>query len=250
MKKIFKRVLVFVLALSLSLCLCSCANLDDIKRERATYLNNTKTEIEFRDTKYKLLDKNISNYLISYSLGDNARVVTNDVPLLLTEMMGKAMYYSEKDTRLVMVEELFYCREDTYDYATKLIKDNVFDYVCVEFYDYKTDTLKIKMLDKRIIDVVDEVIETVQPLDDFPRDENRTYESVSVRATDKEAMFMHGLFNVEKLLDGRYFITMDNLADDIYGYIAPKKYADVFEPLFPEPIKMEVETGEEYGMYL
>lgn len=239
MKKTVKIFISVALVLALSLSLCSCVDLDAIKNTRVSYIGENQTRVKFQGNTYKQLDKNISDYLYTYEIPETGYAVKEDVPLLLTQSLGKWVSFNSTDTRIIQIEETYYCREDIYDYATKLIEKNEFEYPCFMNYDYKTGESTIKMLDKKILDVVDEVIHNTAPLSKSPDDENRTLMWATVLTTDKEALFVHDLFDVEKLTDGSYLITMANLADDIYGYIVPKVHANLFEPLFEEQMKYE-----------
>lgn len=233
MKKALKILLALALTLSLSLCLCSCIDLDEIRKTRVSYIGESQTEVTFRGNTYKQLDTKISEYLSSYELPDTAYATKDEVPLLLTEMFSEWVSYSENDTRLIQVEGIYYCREDLYQYAKDLLEKNEFEYPCFKYYNFETGEETLKMLDKSFIDTVNKIIDTVEPSKDYPDTYDMVTNVVTIMATDKEGLFMHGLFYVEQLEDG-YFISMDNLADDIAGYIVPQKYHSQFEDLFPE----------------
>ena len=229
MKKALKILLALALTLSLSFCLCSCIDLDEIRKTRVSYIGEGQTEVVFRGNNYKQLDPKISEYLSSYELPDTAYATKDEVPLLLTQMFGEWVSYSEKDTRLIQVDTVYYCREDLYDYAVDLIEKNVFEYPCFRYYDFETGEETFKILNQSFIDTVNKIIDTVEPSKTYPE----SYDIVTIMATDREGLFMHSLFYVEQLEDG-YFISMDNLADDIYGYVVPKKFHSQFEEIFPE----------------
>lgn len=229
MKKAIKILLALAVTLGISLCLCSCVDLDAIRETRVSYTGENQTEVVFLDSTYKQLDKKILEYLSSYDLSDTAYATDDDVPLLLTSIFGEWVNYNSTDTRLIEIDGIYYCREDLYDYAVDLIEKNVFDYPCIKEYDWETDQSVIRMLDKSLIDTVDEIIQTVEPESIYPE----TYDIVTVMATDEKGLFMHSLFYVEKLENG-YFISMDNLSEDISGYVVPKEYEAQFEDLFTE----------------
>lgn len=232
MKKIMRKLGALALALTVSLCLSSCVDLDEIKANRAVYTDDSRKEILFQGNKYKRVDDIFDDYLRTYYLEDSADVVTEDIPLLLTEHYGDGLYYNKTDTRLIWRSygNYYFCREDWYDYFMKTLEENKFEYVCVEHYDYYTEEYSRTMLDKTIVDTVDEIIYSVEPRASYPD----TYRSVTINATDKEGLLMHNLFCVEELAYGGYFITMDNLSHDIAGYVVPEKYEDEFKILFPE----------------
>lgn len=237
MKKTLKIFLVISLMLSLVFCLCSCIDLDAIRQTRISYSDENQTEVEFLGKTYKQLDKRIGEYLYSYDLNEKLYAAKEDVPLLLTQMYSAWATYNSDDTRLIDIEGIYYCREDIYDYATDLLDSNEFDYLCMTDYDVETRKDTVKMLDESLIQTVDIIILTVEPMLEYT---GGIRDTVSIMATDKTALFMHDLFRVEKLEYG-YAITMDNLSNDIYGYMVPAIYNYQFENLFSE--------SEDYGNF-
>lgn len=237
MKKIVKIFLALSLMVAIVFCLCSCVDLDAIRQTRISYMGENQTEVNFLGKTYKQLDKRTNEYLQSYELNEKACAVGDEIPLLLTQMYSRWASYNSTDTRLIEIEGIYYCREDIYDYATDLLDRNEFEYLCMIDYDKKNT---VKMLDESLIQTVDIIISTVEPMMEYP---DEIYDTVSIMATDETALFMHDLFRVEKLKYG-YAITLDNLSNDIYGYPVPSIYNYQFEKFFPES---EVyENFEEY----
>lgn len=237
MKRIVKTLIALGLTLCLAICLCSCVDLDELKNSRAVYTSAAHDKLEFQGKIYKRMDVYLPNHLTPSGLDETAYAVEQDVPLLLIENIGDSVWYNKDDVKILHrgYGDYYYCREDLYDYAVNLLEENVFDYYCANLYDSETGEYHIQMLDKSLIDTVDKIIYSVEPLSEYPE----TYSQVSVMATDKEAMFMHDIFYVEYLVDGGYFISMENLADDIYGYVVPKEYEEEFDILFPEETKID-----------
>ncbi len=232
MKKLLKNIALITLAVAVCISFSSCFSLDDVKANRAVYKNEEMTEIEFRGKTYKKIEENFSQYLSTYYLGQTAHVVTPDVPLLLTEQFGDWMDFNERDDRIISVDygSVHYCRSDIYDYVVKTLKENKFDYYCIEEYNSELEDYVVERVDKKFVDMVDDIIYSVEPRRDYP-DTNR---SVTVYSTDSQGIFLTSIFTVDEKSDGGYFISMDNLASDISGYDVPKEYDKEFERFFPE----------------
>ncbi len=136
MKKTIKILISVLLLTLLSATLVGCKQLDDLKRNRGIFLDESKEEIELRGHIYEKVQERVmvgnkegETYLIAdeWSL----TVTDKDVPVLLASSNGDTLRYNSRDeedpvilSRYQESVEYIYCRED-YLETLKAKLDNV-----------------------------------------------------------------------------------------------------------------------------
>ena len=136
MNRILKKFLSLGLVLLLCLTLCSCSHLDELRNARA--VQNEDGSVTFHGVTYIEAENSIrqslsgSAFLRIYE--SSAYLVSEDVPALLTDIMGIEFGYNENET-LLFIDNDCYVREDYLPALTELLANPVYDHYCCYAYD-------------------------------------------------------------------------------------------------------------------
>ena len=121
MKRRIRLISVIVLLCICGTFLSSCEYIDDLRSERAVYIQEDgETKILIYGEKYVELE----GFRVkgdTLGLYNSGYVAEADVPILLVELFGDPYGYVYNEIGLIMVKGKFYCNEDYYDYYTGII---------------------------------------------------------------------------------------------------------------------------------
>ncbi len=258
MKKM-KRVLAVVCAFVLCLSLCGCRELDEMKANHATWMENGY--ILWNDYTYIPLystDEAVYYEYVEDLNWDDSEVIyvtQPDVPVLLSEMMGTNGYtgagglllevngydyppsMSLHDTMEYDYKNYIYCRADMYNWTVEALQSGyeIQDYGYY-FYDYDTGYVKRGTLADAQRQAIEDVLKNVTPIKDTNGDHYIYYDqSLTITAYSMAHLFSQGIGelyynNGTYTLEYSYYDEEYNRYDEFYDI--PEKYTALFDELF------------------
>lgn len=218
MKK-FKKILSLCFVVILALSLCSCRAIDEMRKSRAVYTDDTQTKITANGETF-LLVENWNNDFDTES-EEYLTVSQKDVPLLAAQVVGEDAFYAS-DKRIICVNySRFYVREDVYEYAQNFKIENLTQY-CYQYYEDEDDyEPEYAFVSDDIIKMIDETIKNAKVSEQYLEIESW----ISLNKTDKALLIKayYGDINVD--IDGKVTVSV---YDDEEGkrifYSVPKEY--------------------------
>lgn len=152
-----KIIAVLVLAL-FTLSLCSCDVIDKAKQTRACYTDDTQSAVEWDGNIYKKV--NIDPYYC-YDFSEYVYLVSNEVPLLLTEMFGTFLSLSN-DQNFISTQgsNVIFVKESYYDEFTETIAEGpVYYSISEEYYSQNSSQVSTEL-----ISAINDIIKNVTPV--------------------------------------------------------------------------------------
>ncbi len=275
MKKISKIVISLLLLVLLSLSLVGCKQLDDLKKNRGIYLDESKEEIELRGQVYeKVLERVMfgNTEWETYLIADewSLTVTDRDIPVLLAKSYGDTVRYNsrdEEDPVILCVPDyrennssvnVFYCRSDYLD-TLKAKLDNVeldqFYYTKMMFSEPDNKVVyKKQLVSGKAAEVIRKTLARPNdPATDLdPQTGYPDYaEFKDLRYTDKDLLFTNDInLEIGKTSTGDYYIygaysKESPMTEDLYWKkVAPEDNAllnelfssDYVETFVPEDV--------------
>ncbi|MBQ3418007.1 MAG: hypothetical protein IJH32_09285 [Ruminococcus sp.] len=217
MKKVIQIISVFVLAVMVSTILCSCIQLDDLKNNRAVFLNDDKTEVLFRDNLYKRIQ--LKGEAIIQNETYDGRLTAADVPILLAESEGSAFSYDKTADVPTLLKQYYenyssaydsyytgtkvYCLESEYDRISEINSSDKFDSMYIIYSkDYSDEDmvgynhdyqLVYEIVSEEYHDAIDRALESdTETLIDS--EEGAKSEYLDLTRCDSETSFVKGIF--------------------------------------------------------
>ncbi len=271
MKKISKIVISLLLLTLLSFSLVGCKQLDDLKRKRGIYLDESKEEIELRGHVYeKVLERVMfgNTEWETYLLADewSLTVTDKDIPVLLARSYGDTVHYNsrdEEDPVILCVPDyrenngsvnVYYCRSDYLD-TLKAKLDNVeldqFYYTKMMFFEPDNKVgYKKQLVSEKAAQVIRKTLaRPYDPATDLdPQTEYPGYaEFRDLRYTDKDLLFTNDInLEVSKTDTGDYYIygaysKESSMPEDLYWKkVDPEDNAMLDELFYPDIVETYV----------
>lgn len=166
MKK-FTRILSLVLLLGIFLSLSGCSYLDELRSKRGVFTEDGAIVMS-DGTKYLLLPEHEYFYPDFANDSDIYIVEDEEVPLLLTDMLGDWGYKSQDGQFLKAFSPngyQYYCREDLYDSIVESMNEGftpeLYGYSC---YDYETDENMLYTFTPQQAEALEEVLTNQEPI--------------------------------------------------------------------------------------
>lgn len=260
MKKM-KRILAVVLSVVLCLSLCGCRELDEMKANHATWMENGN--IQWNGHTYIPLystDEMVYYEYVEDLNWDDSEVihVTNpDVPVLLSSTLGTNGYtgadglllevnryamppsISVNDTLEYAYKNYVYCRSDVYNWTVEALQSgyDIQEYGYY-FYDYDNGEEKRGTLTDAQRQAIEDVINNVTPIT-VPAEESYYYDyerSLTLSAYSMAHLFSQDMGELYYNNNGAYSLVV-SYYDDVYNryeqfYDVPEKYTALFNDLF------------------
>ena len=220
--KTFKKIAVIVLSVVLSLSLCSCRAIDEMRKSRAVYADEKKTEILINDQTFILVEEWNNDF--DTSADEYITVSQKDVPLLAAQFVGSDAYLANGNRIICVNYSRFYVREDVYEYAKNAKIENLTQY-CYEYYNEEKYEYDYSYLGKELSEKIDNIIKNQKGSEETP--EIATW--VSVYKTD-DVMLLTSLFcDINMDIDGKMTISVfdEEESIDVY-YEVPSEYEKDF----------------------
>lgn len=228
MKKTIKRISALVSAVACCLVLCSCSAIKQMRQAQAVYSEN-EGEIIYNGDVYKSLNIKELPDELAVQTGDICYITERDVPVLLSETFGQWAHVNSNKT--IINGDVYYAREDVYDYAVDMIENPRLSKCYVEVYNTETLEAEYKEIPQRYLTAIygislgynhysqpDEYIETV--------------DSVVIYMGDEKEMFTAHVFTIDELINGDIVIYS---YDEYYGYddyLVPNDQKAMIKELF------------------
>ena len=232
-----KRIVALALALLLCLPLCSCKELDDMRAHHA-FLQEDGTVL-WNEAVYKLLPEYDDEVFEEYDFYVNAvgsvYVTEADVPVLLSDTLGKRMYAYKNGEVIMRWQEkgVFYCRVDVYDHMVNglnaIIERKVAVGYSIAVLDRNTGNEVVLPLTDQQRETVDTVLDRVKP---FVSEQNLIY-------FDAVTLFSHNLYGellgeiavLARMTDDTYQIVACEDGATEQCYPVPEEYYPIFDTL-------------------
>ncbi len=145
MKKIFRITALLLAVIMLTMTLCSCNYLDSLRAHQLFYTDDTKREIEFEDSVYKILNPGRLTFIFTdlYDIDASYFVTKKDVPVLVSHQEGDYVSINNEKTIMNMwgLEDkpTWYVREDCYEKAKAALETAKLDHYFLGYLDYPED---------------------------------------------------------------------------------------------------------------
>ena len=247
MKKAIRIISVVLLAVMVSTLLCSCIPLDNLKNNRAVWLNDEETEALFRDNLYRLIP--LKDNAIIQNESYIGVITKADVPILMAQSEGKALYYdstvdvpvilkARNDTSVSGYE--YYCLDSEYDrisqinanhqydsmYITYIMDDDEDDSTDEWFYEYK---YVYEIISEEYQDAIDRALSSSDVISDYETDYHADY--IDVERCDSE-MILSDFDNIHiERFDNEFYV----LGSKNYSYRkALDSDKEIFKRMFAE----------------
>ena len=155
------------------------------------------------------------------------------------------MHYNHNRT-IIMYNDLYYCREDVYDYVIDQLKRAYLDKYCVEIFDFETLENRYELVKQRFMDALYYSVFEGEPIsnEEIYYDIMTEY-SIQIYACDEKMVFQSMIMSVDKYETGDILV---HLYDEVYGYgsyLVPDSKKGTVEELFSV-----VEDAENAGFVL
>lgn len=191
MKKVIRMIAILVLAVMVSSLLCSCIPLDNLKNNRAVWLNDEKTEVQFRDNLYRLIP--LKDNAIIHNESFIGVITEADVPILLAQSEGRTMDYdSTVDVPIILKARndisgyKYYCLDSDYDRISQINADQQYDsmYITYRKYDAEDDTSDdwfyeykyvYEIISEEYQDAIDRTLSSSDVISDYEADFHADY---------------------------------------------------------------------------
>ena len=207
MKRALKRIAAGAVLFVMCLAFSSCIDIDEMRENVAYYKDTSSLEIVYQNKTYKAIDIKLDDDVYMNMEGYGA-VCQSDVPLLLSETLGNTAWFST-DKKLIEVsgygeDNIFYCREDSYDYVLKTLATEDFNYKYCSYIDDSFET-EYSLVDKRLEKAIETVLSTQKP---YEADDTAVSNmSISIYNCDKDMLFYKEYVCIVKTEKGKYVIT-------------------------------------------
>lgn len=222
MKNAIRIISILLMAVMVSVVLCSCIQLDEAKNNRAIWLDDEKTEVQFRDHLYKIIM--LKGDVIIKNIRYNGHLTEADVPILLADSVGNSMYFDAMQDIPIIIKDApsyntngvrFYCLESEYDRIFEINANQQYDSMYIEYdkpfvngdmvgynYDYLTE---YEIVSEEYQDAIDRTLnsndETI--LDEIDYDE--VYNLDVVRCDSEMILTNHDTIHIE-YIDNEYYV--------------------------------------------
>lgn len=188
MKKIIKLIAVVMITVIISISFCGCYQIDEMKEKRAVWTNKNHTALQIGKTKYRILPE--TDLILPDTSGDNGNysVVKEDVPVLLSGILGENLELSKNKEIACTDYAYYYARDDVYEKYVNAILHPKLD--C--FYSYKHVYIKgkcipqITLLTAEQINYIMSITNDENHIDYY--DEDYYYSSVTFYQCDKDVI--------------------------------------------------------------
>ena len=236
-----RRYIAALLALVLCMSLCGCDRLDELKANHAVWQSDGS--ILWNGVVYKPLppmnsDVDVNTLHFTWGL----RVTEPDVPVLLSEELGRGFDVSEDQqfiygsvqVDVYSYEHRLFCREDRYeDVVARYQEGFVSDRLCYDYYNYTTRQSETYYLTVEQEYAFYHVVQTVIPSEKV--DYNAMQEEY-LKACDEDDLYRQDVCTIAYFGNG-FAIIRYNLF-----YLVPQDYAQTFAEI------MQAGNGEgKYG---
>lgn len=152
-----KKLKILALICVMGICgafLSSCEYIDDLRSERAVYIQEDGETKILKDGKIYVELVGVRLQLDYLAIENGGYVAEADVPILLVKQIGDPYYDISNKSELIEARGRIYCSEDMYDYYIGYYEREYLDSVCVKVFNQDKQEWVYRMFEEEEAEVI------------------------------------------------------------------------------------------------
>lgn len=232
MKRFFRATAFVVALIMVMMTFTGCNALDAMRQSHAFYTEDGN--ILFEGNEYVIFEYEGEIFPMISSSVQCIYVTESDVPVLLSQMLGDELQYSDDKVFLVCseyMEDTYYCRKDVYDEYMEMISQLDYTKYCYSYtveIEYE-ETDMIYVLEEDEAAAIDYVINETEAIT-MPDGASFDYDvSVGIEAATDDLIFRKEKCTVIRANRNYYIETVSEENGDTVFYAVPEELEDAFD---------------------